>query len=140
MQKKSIHKLSVPTEEPSLWLGISSHENDYRLSWALNQHLNINLVKSENHSVFNQKLNQNQEFSEYGYQNEQDIRFRLISNRCENGFLLEEFKNIDFIFIVQPDEGDTFTSGLLSRIKGISLVSAVFPLSVKSDKGRKRIL
>ncbi len=139
MAKKSIHKLSAPTEEPSLWLGISSHENDYRLSWALNQYLNINLVKSENHSVFNQKLNLDNEFTVYEYLNEQGLKFRLISNRCENGFLLDEFKNIDFIFIVQPNDDDIFTSDLLSRIKRISLVSAVFPINMTEGK-RKKIL
>ncbi len=138
MYKKSIHKLSIPTEESSLILGISSHENDYRLSWALNQYLGFHLIKSENHSVYDQKLNENQEFSVYSWLNDQSISYRLISNRCDNGFLLEEFRNIDFILIVEPDAGNEFTSDLLLSIKMIPFVSAVFPLNVAKGKGRKK--
>ena len=135
MTKKSVHKLSVPTEGTSSWLGISSHENDYRLSWAINQQLGFNLVKSENHKVFNQKLNEQQEFSVYSYQDDETVSYRLISNRCDNGFLLEKFKNIDFILVISPDQNPEFKANLISRMRTVSFVSAVFLLDIAKSRG-----
>ena len=138
MNKKSIHKLSSPAEESSAILGISSHENDYRLSWALNEFIGFHLVKSENHVVFNPKINEEQEFSVYTYTDDDDILHRLISNRCDNGFLLEEFKNIDFILTIQPVNNNSNLSEMVARIKLIPFVAAVFPINSVQAKAKKR--
>lgn len=44
-EKKKIHKLKFELENDSYLIGIASHENDYRLSWALNKNLDLKLVK-----------------------------------------------------------------------------------------------
>ena len=33
---KKVHKLKIDTQFPFQIIGISSHENDYRLIWAVN--------------------------------------------------------------------------------------------------------
>ena len=132
--------MSEPVEQSSVWLGISSHENDYRLSWALNQYLGFHLVKSENHIVFNLRINEQQEFSVYSYQSEQSITYRLISNRCDNGFFIEEYKNIDFILDIHPGQPAEFTSDLLGQIKTIPFVSMAFRIDILKSKKRKHTI
>jgi hypothetical protein len=139
MSKKSVHKLSPIDDESTVLFGISSHENDYRLSWALNQYLNYNFVKTDNLTIYNQSTDAHLEFTVYKYQNEDDISFRLISNRCDNGYLLEKLKNIDFILIVEPFTSGKFNSELQQKIKGVPLISAVFPLN-SGDKALKKLL
>jgi len=138
MIKKSVHKLTSPTEESSVFLGISSHENDYRLSWALNEYLGFHLAKSENHQLFNPKINEEQSFTVYACIEDPTISYRLISNRCDNGFLLEEFRNIDFILVIQSTDASFSFEALMARIKTIPFVAAVFPINLPPAKGKRR--
>ena len=102
MGKKNVHKLSGEAETTVILIGISSHENDYRISWALNEHLGFRFTKSENYKVLNQRLKEFKEFSVYLYINNHDSNtYRLISNRCDDGFLIEELKNIDFLLLIE---------------------------------------
>ena len=140
MNKKNVHKLTEITEESLIIFGISSHENDYRLSWALNEYLGFHFVKSQNHSIFNQKANVSQEFSVYTYTDNQEIIYRLLSNRCDNGFFLEEFRNIDFIFTIQPQEIEFNSSQLLAKIKTIPFVSTAFSINPSLLKNKKRLV
>jgi hypothetical protein len=121
-------------------LGISSHENDYRISWALNEHLNFQLVKVANHVFFHSKFGENLEFSQYAFQDDNhSMLYRLISNRCDNGFLLEEYKNIDFLLLTDTTDKQEIQL-LVRNIKTISFVSAVFPIDFGLLKNRKRLL
>jgi hypothetical protein len=133
MSKKSVHKLSSEADTIVTLLGISSHENDYRISWALNEHLGFRFTKTENHKVLNQRLKQSQEFSTYQFMNNDDS-YRLISNRCDNGFLIEELKNIDFLLVIEENKTLISVQELIKRIKDIPFISAVFPIEISSLK------
>jgi len=52
MMKKRLHKLAVEPDYRFFLIGISSHENDYHLCWAINQKLNLNLQKRANYVLF----------------------------------------------------------------------------------------
>ena len=139
MGKKNVHKLSDSDQSYSL-LGISSHENDYRISWALNEHLGFHFSKIGNHFFFHPKFGTTFEFSQYRYEDiENTILYRFISNRCDNGFLLDDYKNIDFFLIVDSID-NTIVQQLLVQIKTISFVSAVFLIDINLVKSRNRLL
>lgn len=141
MGKKDVHKLSTKAEINIILLGISSHENDYRISWALNEHLGFRFTKTENHKVLNQRLKELQEFSTSHYtKNENSNTYRLISNRCDNGFLIEELKNIDFLLIIEEKEISTPIQELIAKIKAIPFISAVFSIDLSSLKKKPHIL
>ena len=72
MSNKNVHKLISQPEQTIILLGISSHENDYRISWALNEYLGFHFTKTENHKVLNQRLKEFQEFSMYLYAGKED--------------------------------------------------------------------
>ena len=141
MGKKDVHKLSPETKIAPILFGISSHENDYRLSWAINENLGFRFAKTENYISYNQRLNATQEFSAYCFtEDERANTYRLISNRCENGFLLDELKNIDFLLLIDPTDSAFQAIELMSRIKTIPFVSAIFAIEMNSLKNRKRLL
>jgi hypothetical protein len=140
MGNKNVHKLIYQPGPTIILLGISSHENDYRISWALNEYLGFHFTKSENHKVLNQRLKEFQEFSAYLYtEGEGAHSYRLISNRCENGFLIEELKNIDFLLIIEEKEALTPLTEITSKIKSIPFVSAVFPIEWATLKSKKKL-
>jgi hypothetical protein len=138
--KKNIHTLSSATQPDFFLLGISSHENDYRISWALNNMLGLKLIKAENHKSLNKRLGETQEFSMYiGQTDEFSPIYKLISNRCDNGFLLEELKNIDYILRIEPFEAPIDIDSVFLKIKEIQLISAIFRLNPQSIKSISRL-
>jgi hypothetical protein len=138
MGKKNVHKLSSEPGASLVLIGISSHENDYRLSWAINEHLDFHLAKRENLQSFNSRMNILQEFSVYSYTG--DSLYSLISNRCENGFLLEELKNIDFLLLIEENETPFPIQEFMSKLKAIPFVSATFNIDLQTLKNKKRLL
>lgn len=132
MNKKKIHKLLTDGSNPYRLLGISSHENDYRLSWAANRKLGLNLRKSD--SIFMKKAGkENLEFSVFT-EEDNSYKMNLISNRCPNGFLINELKNIDFFLQVFGDIPRGYIDEITSGLKSVDIVSAIFEIQGKPKK------
>ena len=123
MAKRNVVKLDVGVVTFSI-IGISSHENDYRLSWSINEQLGLVFTRSDN--VVTSAGN---EFSCYIHEGDNQMLL-LISNRCDNGFLLEKYKNIDFILKFDTELNDTATAAWISDLKKAPLISAAFPIPV----------
>jgi len=76
---KRIHKLTEKEDYRFRLAGISSAENDYKLSWSLNQILGINLVRINNLEIYHKRLDDKQAFSQFEYLDEDTlIQYRLI--------------------------------------------------------------
>jgi hypothetical protein len=137
--KKKVHKLSGTGASHFRLLGISSHENDHRLSWAVNHKLELNFRKTENIVIGRRgNIQDKLEFSQFRHIKEDEIlKMNLISNRCPNGFLITEMKNIDFFLQVFGDVTQPFVTGLIASLRRIEIISAVFeiqPASLKSSR------
>ena len=121
--KKTVIKLET---EPVYFtiIGISSHENDYRLSWSLNEKLGLSFSHGDSLLAGSDK-----EFSRFFNQYDNQLLV-LISNRCDNGFLIDKHKNLDFILKIDAqltaDEIDTW----LRDLRKSPLVSAAFHIPV----------
>jgi hypothetical protein len=139
MGKKNVHKLSLETGQSLVLLGISSHENDYRLSWSINEQMGFHFVKTSNHIAFNIRLKVNQEFSMYAFSQE-GITYRLVSNRCDNGFLLEELKNIDFLLLIEENDIPFPVNDFITSIKSIPFIAAIFKIDLNTLKNKNRLL
>jgi len=124
MDKRKIVKLVDDTPVDFSIIGISSHENDYRLSWSINERLG--LVFAQGDSIVTGSGN---EFTCFIHEDEQQ-RLLLISNRCDNGFLLEKYKNFDFILKFTSELDKTEISSWLGDLRKVPLVSAAFPIPV----------
>lgn len=88
-----------------LLIGISSHAKIYRLCWSLNQAMNLKLVNSNlSIELLDKKNKTKQNFEIYQYMDEESrINFHVIANKNMNGFLLPEFKHIDYIMLLKEN-------------------------------------
>ncbi|MDP4187295.1 MAG: IPExxxVDY family protein [Bacteroidota bacterium] len=138
--KKSVHKLIVePESDIALWAIVSS-ESDYRLSWLLNTRLSFQLSKTENFKTFHSKTGIPQEFSTYCFEDEEKcLACRLYSNQCENGFLIEELKNIDYLFQILGNISNTELNSLLTKIREIENISALIRIDPVKYKSAKKL-
>jgi hypothetical protein len=135
MQKR-VHKLVGLDSNPCKLLGISSHENDYRLSWALNRKLRMNFVRTGSIKIQSGNNEVTPEFSLFQcLQKNKFIKMNLISNRCPDGFLIKEMRNIDFFLQIFGEIDQKQTDNIIVKLKTIDLVSAVF--EIKPEKIKK---
>ncbi len=133
--KKKIHKLVLSGSTPFKLLGISSHENDYRISWVLNRKLGLKFKKTDNLKI---KPSKNADFLEFSVFRSHDedklIKMNLVSNRCPDGFLVSEMKNIDFFLQVFGEISQMQLDSFSSSIRSDELVSAVFEIKAEGIK------
>jgi len=93
---------------------------------------------ADNLQIHNPRTRDDQEFSLYRYTDpETQLHYDLFSNRCDNGFFLEEMKNIDYILKISGDANKNFIAHLVTKLKKIDILTTAFeidPLSLKSKK------
>ena len=137
---KQASNLLTATEADFNLIGIASHENDYRLAWAINSSLNIALAKSTDVVVFHDKYKHDislsfytQEFQDQGYS------IKLFANRGDNFFLLEDYKNIDYFIKLEGDSSEKRVNGIVSALKNIDIVMGVYVIDLKKIKKIQRI-
>ena len=124
-----------------LLIGISCHEKDYRLSWALNQNLSLQLIKEkEDIEVFINKTNESSLHSFYSYKNEEtQNEFILINNRSSAGFLIPEKSMADYLLIIK----ENFNYPLdfyLKKIKSVNFVLTAFNIAVEELKSKENLI
>jgi hypothetical protein len=140
MAKKKVHKLKDTSPEAFRVICISSHQNDYRLSWAINEKLKIDLTRSEDHQVVSPKSNIKQTFSHYSYSQDQyEVSYHLISNKSENGYLLKKYNNIDYLLKISGELSNISMPELVTLLKEIPIVNTAFELDDLTPANKKRL-
>jgi hypothetical protein len=140
-EKKKTMKLKVEEKVNYKMIGISSHENDYRLVWAINNQLRMQFVRRENLIVHNAKLKSDLEFSCYAFHDEDRyLNFRLISNRCPDGFLFPEIRKLDFVLQIIGEMDDSMVNNLVKEIRKIEIVSAVVAIRPQDIKNIEKMI
>ena len=138
---RKIHKLTEKKELDFALIGITSPENDYRLSWTLNNNCGLQLSKKENLEVFHKRLDDKQEFSQFQYYDDNSlVLYRLISNRSEKGYLLEEMTNVDYIFQVSGDLDNGLTDQLVSKLKSLDCITHAFRIDPSGVKSARKLV
>ncbi len=136
--KKKIHKLAFEFESDFSLIGIASHENDYRLSWAINKSLNLELIKVEDLSLNHPKHKISTNYSMYYFDDENNyISYNLISNKSEKGFLMPEMKNIDFILRISGYPDTNFLDELVINLKKVDIIITAFLIDDLKEKLNK---
>ena len=134
------HKLEYKEDFDFLLLGLASNENDYRLIWRINNVFNYSFERSDNLRVVISN-SEEMEFSHYTYDDENTfLYYRIMSNKCDKGVLIEELKNIDYLLIIQGDFSESFVTGFVSKMKKIENIHGVFRISPANLKNKERLL
>lgn len=140
-ERKKILKLQVDNEIRFSLIGISSHENDYRLVWAVNNHLGFSFSRIDDLVVHQAKTGTDLEFSRYIYTAEESgITYSLISNRCDNGFLFADIRNLDFLIKMNGEVTNQEILDLVKKLKACEVISACYKLDPLKIKGIPGIL
>ena len=138
---RKIYKLTEKKDLNFELIGISSAENDYHLSWNLNNFLSLQLIKNEDLEVFHKRLDSKQEFSQFQYYDDSSlILYRLLSNRSENGYLLEELTNVDYVLQVSGDLESGLTDQLVEDLNALDSISLAFKIDATKLKSVHKLI
>ncbi len=114
-------------------IGLFSHIKDYRLSWEINNALNIDLIKDDNYSIFLKGNEQEHPF--FSFTDEEDqISFYLLGNRSQQGPLIPE-ESCDYFLLIkgylQEEKLNAYIKEF-SQMNTILAHSLIDPISLKS--------
>ncbi len=135
------HKLDLAIEEDFCLLGMVSDEPDYKLCWLINQTLGMNFEKQDELQLFHRKLNEEQMFSHFSFHDQNAMTtFRIIRNRSENGYFLDELKNIDYLIHIQGEISTTRIRNFMQAVGALEPVRMCVPSDLSRIKNKERLL
>ena len=122
-------------------LGISSHVKDYRLCWAVNKSLSLDLTKLEEEIIIRNKNSESQSiFSIYYYlDGDSEVEFELISNRHEHGYLIPELKTADY-FLKISEYYSQGIEDLILQLRDTNLINMAFEIDVNTLRSKQNLL
>ncbi len=110
--------------------GIVSDKNNYALVSQINVKLGFNFSQKENIKILEKKIEK--QFSVFEYTDEcNQLKYRFINNRCENGYLITRLKEINFFIQINENVNDKFKQDFLKKIKTINEVLLISEIDKK---------
>lgn len=135
------HKLDLAIEEDFCLLGVVSDEPDYKLCWLINTALDMNFEKQEELQLFHRKLDEEQVFSLFSYDDKDAlITFRIIRNRSDKGYFLDELKNIDYLIHIQGEINTSRINDFMLSVGALEAVRMCVPSDLSRIKSKERLL
>lgn len=133
--------LNVEYDFDFFLLGISCHEKDYRLSWALNNNLHLELAKEKDLQIDAKKNSTPLLHSIFTFDNEQECRqYYLISNRGSNGLLVPEQKHADYFLLIKGSLMKEDEPYIIKRVKETPMVLTAFEIDPIQLKSKENLL
>lgn len=135
------HKLEVAIEEDFCLLGVVSDDPDYKLCWRINQALDTDFEKMDDLQIYHRKLEEEQLFSNFAY-HDQDalVTYRIIKNRSERGYYLDELKNLDYLVHIQGEIIADKISTFMQEVGKLGAVRMCVPVDLKKIRNLERLL
>jgi hypothetical protein len=120
-------------------LGISCHSKDYRLTWSLNQHLNLEMEKNEGITYLIEE--DEISFARFSYFDEEDhVQYDLLSNRSDGRELIPKVPQLDYFLKISGHLHEEVCKDLARRIPQIDFVLAVISLDIENIKSKQSLV
>jgi hypothetical protein len=134
------HKLDMAIEEDFCLLGMVVDEPDYRVCWVINRALGTNFRKMDDLELYHRKLDLEQRFSIFAFTDEESLlTYRIIKNRAENGFFLDELKNLDYLVHIQGEINSRKITRFIREANAIAEVRLCVPVDLNKIRNKQRL-
>ena len=159
----AIHKLDLDEFDEIDYHLIAIHTTleDYRFAYFINQHLPVNLSKSNEEILISIKEGETQ-FSRFYFDDEDNfVSWNLIQNKNEvigqneiinqdlfsnssqevatKVFLLPELKKVDYFLKIESDD-DLELAGIVKKLKSIKSLSTVYVVETETIKSKNNLI
>lgn len=130
LKKRKLEQEEIAWNEFCL-VGISSSMHDYTLCFHLNEIIQADFFRKENHVLYSKLTGKNEKYHVYEWQDEStNVNYMLFANRSEEkAVLLPEVSQVEFILKIT---GDSDLQQLLDGLKALeSIRSATLLQAIK---------
>lgn len=133
------HKLDMDPDPAVTLIGISCHVNDYRLCWALNRALGINLTRRPQ-DITEPGPERMASYSAFDHMDSgTQAQFVLVNNHSGDGVLLKEHRHADYFLVV--DECAPITAEeLIEQVRRTEFVLTAYALDARTERGAHKLL
>lgn len=158
------HTLEIQYDYDFVLIGISSHEKDYRLCWALNNKFGLELIKVDPLEIKGKKQETPSFFSLFTFDNPDSfLEYTVVANLSEsksgsvketdlfgsqikahshneNEFLIPEHKQLNYFFVVKGEVEETAVQTMIKQLKEIDIVLTAIPIDVTQLKSKHNLV
>lgn len=158
------HTLKIEYDYDFVLIGISSHEKDYRICWALNKILELDLTKKESLEIKSKKQDTPSFFSLFSFENtEEFLDYFVISNFSENklsaandttlfakgdkgshsteiGILIPEQKQMNYFFVIKGEVAKKERNEIIRKIKKLDFIQTAVQVDVNELKSKNNLI
>ncbi len=125
--------------EDTKLLGIVTTVKDYRFCWNLNEMLDLNFRVNHDLEIMLQRRKRKYFFSVYEYHEPNTSLCHYLYNNLYDGeYLLPEFKNLDFLWLMKNDTVTQYyldqLKNLLQSIPDVQLVTELTNAKIKNKE------
>ena len=136
MARKKLQLVATPDVTV---IGISSHVEDYRLCWAMNRAMGLNLTRRRE-DITSDEPGSTARFSAFDQTDEDNIvRWSLVHNHCGNELLVKEQKQADH-FLVLDAEIASEQPAIIERLREVEFVLTAFPVDLSKLRAGHKLL
>jgi len=134
------HKLFAEDDYSFDLIGICSSYSDYRLSWNINQCLNIGLIKTEDYTLYSKKEGDDMHSFYQFFDKNDHTEYYLIKN-LSNNFkpLIPEKHQIDYFLIIK-NNFENEINDILNRLKENESILTAFIFDPDELKSKTNLL
>ena len=134
-------KLLIEYDYDFLLFGISCSEKLYRICWALNNQLKLSLVKDKDIEVVEKNQIIHTKFPVFFFHQKETLtEYRVISNKIENKLFVSEFKQADYLFVIQGNFLSAEKTNILKKIKEVAFVQTAFEINPQQIKSKDNFI
>jgi hypothetical protein len=158
------HILKVEDDFDFVLIGISSHEKEYRICWALNNKFGFELKKIDSLEIKGKKQDTPSFFSLFKFENEDEfLEYNVIANlsesktvaaknytlfeenhkderSSENEFLIPEYKQMNYFFVIKGELDLVEIEEIVKKIKEIDMVLTAVNIDVEQLKSKQNLI
>jgi hypothetical protein len=119
-------------------IGISSHEKDYRLAWALNKRMGWRMIRKTDIELIGKKLMTVHAQFSYVHPQDQTV-ITLIDNKTPEGLFLPEVTQFDYVLKIESPREDC-DDAFFRKIRSTPFVLTAYPIEIQKLKSKHNLL
>lgn len=139
--KTARRKLLVENDYDFFLFGISCPEKSFRLCFALNNQLKASFAKTGNMELVEKNQALSVSFPVFTYRDEEMFTdYRVIVNKADSKYLVPEFKQADYLLMVQGGMPLSEKGNILKKIKEVTFIQTAFEIDPRKIKSKENFV
>ena len=104
-------------------LAINSHIKWYKLCWNINNSMQLNFEKQDDHNIKEELW-----FARYTYICDDGVEYNLLANRSKKGYLIPNQKSVNYFLVIKNDYWKNEKDEFIRKLRDINDILLVFEL------------